>query len=548
MAETSSKSKKTHQIQKEGENPSKFYTHFLFKAFAVTLFCVIVPLFTSQSPDLNNQTRLLELLHLVFVGIAVSYGLFSRRNYDGGGGRKENAVHGNNHRFENAHSYLSRILHVSSVFDDDHDNNGNESEPSDESAAGGYSKVQTWRNRYQMNSSEVVLAKDHEAVVGQVSSKIREKPLLLPVRSLNLSRVSDSGENLTVSGVNSDRRRQLYKSLSENSVNHNNVVLPSPIPWGSRSSGIESQPLIRSEAAIESLPMINSPKKSTPLANSYTESLAKSAEDSWRKNSFYGGFHPPPPPPPPPPFHKAAAKKDLSGGYRIERKESNHKMKLAEGSSKTFRTARSEAFSPPPPPPPPPLEFYKSIPAKPRVSELRVTSNHETMPSENSIRRVRWGDPIINGSNQGRILGKGSVESPKKNKGYDPEMGKEAEKLGFGDRRDYLRNKTYKDFHEKRLDETDEEDSYSSEEDEMDDTGARSLDSQILGRSDMDGKSRREEEDGGSHSEGEEGRDVDKKADEFIAKFREQIRLQRIESIKRSAFACSNLSSRNPST
>ncbi|CAM8991966.1 unnamed protein product [Rhodiola kirilowii] len=32
------------------------------------------------------------------------------------------------------------------------------------------------------------------------------------------------------------------------------------------------------------------------------------------------------------------------------------------------------------------------------------------------------------------------------------------------------------------------------------------------------------------------GPDVDKKADEFIAKFREQIRLQRIESIKRSTY------------
>ena len=46
----------------------------------------------------------------------------------------------------------------------------------------------------------------------------------------------------------------------------------------------------------------------------------------------------------------------------------------------------------------------------------------------------------------------------------------------------------------------------------------------------------RREEAGGACSSGvdEEGPDVDKKADEFIAKFREQIRLQRIESIKRS--------------
>ncbi|KAF2315063.1 hypothetical protein GH714_038078 [Hevea brasiliensis] len=40
------------------------------------------------------------------------------------------------------------------------------------------------------------------------------------------------------------------------------------------------------------------------------------------------------------------------------------------------------------------------------------------------------------------------------------------------------------------------------------------------------------------------GPDVDKKADEFIAKFREQIRLQRIESIKRSSGQISRKASR----
>ena len=43
---------------------------------------------------------------------------------------------------------------------------------------------------------------------------------------------------------------------------------------------------------------------------------------------------------------------------------------------------------------------------------------------------------------------------------------------------------------------------------------------------------------------GEEGPDVDKKADEFIARFREQIRLQRIDSIKRSANRMARNSSR----
>ena len=45
-----------------------------------------------------------------------------------------------------------------------------------------------------------------------------------------------------------------------------------------------------------------------------------------------------------------------------------------------------------------------------------------------------------------------------------------------------------------------------------------------------------------SKTDGDEGPDVDKKADEFIAKFIEQIRLQRIESIKRSTRSARNSS------
>jgi hypothetical protein len=47
---------------------------------------------------------------------------------------------------------------------------------------------------------------------------------------------------------------------------------------------------------------------------------------------------------------------------------------------------------------------------------------------------------------------------------------------------------------------------------------------------------------GGIETVSDEGPDVDKKADEFIAKFREQIRLQRIESIKRSTRVAGNSS------
>ena len=45
-----------------------------------------------------------------------------------------------------------------------------------------------------------------------------------------------------------------------------------------------------------------------------------------------------------------------------------------------------------------------------------------------------------------------------------------------------------------------------------------------------------------SKTDGDEGPDMDKKANEFIAKFIKQIRLQRIESIKRSTRSARNSS------
>ncbi|KAJ4912442.1 hydroxyproline-rich glycoprotein family protein [Raphanus sativus] len=177
-------SKKTTQLgNKEDQNPRKFYSRFLFKALILAVFCSIVPVFLSQTPELANQTRLLELLHLIFVGLAVSYGLLSRRNYDGGGGSSDHDHNNTN----NPHVYVPKLLEVSSsVFNVGHES---ESEPSDDSS----SKIQTWRNKYQMKTPEVVLSRDNESTrfVDRVSSEVREKPLLLPVRSLNYSRVSD---------------------------------------------------------------------------------------------------------------------------------------------------------------------------------------------------------------------------------------------------------------------------------------------------------------------------------------------------------------------
>lgn len=48
------------------------------------------------------------------------------------------------------------------------------------------------------------------------------------------------------------------------------------------------------------------------------------------------------------------------------------------------------------------------------------------------------------------------------------------------------------------------------------------------------------DEEASNSGSGAEENEVDKKADEFIARFREQIRLQRIDSIKRSTKPRSN--------
>ncbi|CAE6192137.1 unnamed protein product [Arabidopsis arenosa] len=465
MVEARSSKKPTQLGNKEDQNPRQFYSRFLFKALILTVLCAVVPVFLSQTPELANQTRLLELLHLVFVGIAVSYGLFSRRNYDGGGGGgTSNSDHNKaDHSNNNSHSYVPKILEVSSVFNV---GNESESEPSDDSS-GDQRKFQTWKNKYHMKIPEV-----ETRFVERVSSEIREKPLLLPVRSLNYPRVSDS------SGDNSGRwekvrsKRELLKTLGDD----NSDVLPSPIPWRSRSSSskeVESLPSIKNMTTVESQPLIknltpsssfSSPRKSNPLPN-----LASQIHPS-----------PPPPPPPPPPlpaFYNSSSRKEHPGIYRVEKRESSvHKTKFAGG----------EVHPPPPPPPPPPVEYYKSAPTKFRLGSERRKSSEQKM-KRNSSKKVWWSDPIV-----------------------------ESRQLR-NDQRSFLGSKATEES---------ENEQHRRRENEIHDE----VEKKIV------------EEEGVSESNN--GSDVDKKADEFIAKFREQIRLQRIESIKRSANKISASSSR----
>ncbi|CAA0395519.1 unnamed protein product [Arabidopsis thaliana] len=472
MVEARSLKKPIQLGNKEDQNPRKFYSRFIFKALILTVLCAVVPVFLSQTPELANQTRLLELLHLVFVGIAVSYGLFSRRNYDEGG--SSNSDHNKaDHHNNNSHSYVPKILEVSSVFNVGHES---ESEPSDDSSRD-HRKFQTWKNKYHMKIPEV-----ETRFVDRVSSENREKPLLLPVRSLNYSRVSDS------SGDNSGRwekvrsKRELLKTLGDD----NSDVLPSPIPWRSRSSSsssssssskeVESLPSVKNLTTVESQPLIknltpsssfSSPRKSNPIPNLASE------------------FHPSPPPPPPPPpplpaFYNSSSRKDHPGIYRVERRESSvHKTKFAGG----------EFHPPPPPPPPPPVEYYKSPPTKFRLSNERRKSSEQKM-KRNAPKKVWWSDPIVESKEQ------------------DTEKNDQRSNLGS-----------------KAVEESENGEQRRGENEIHDEVEKKIVEEEGV-------------------SEINNGSDVDKKADEFIAKFREQIRLQRIESIKRSTNKISANSSR----
>ncbi|KAI0500245.1 hypothetical protein KFK09_018454 [Dendrobium nobile] len=163
--------------------PPKILSSFLYKAIIFAICIALLPLFPSQMPESANPTflsRTWELLHLLLVGIAISYGLFSRRNadHDFDKDKEKDAAFKSD-----TNSYVSRILHISSAFDDED------------------SKAETWSSQYHRADPVIV----------------ESKPLLLPVRSLKKSRVQNS-----------------------DSLGSSSAVLSSPIPWKSRSGRMEA--------------------------------------------------------------------------------------------------------------------------------------------------------------------------------------------------------------------------------------------------------------------------------------------------------------------
>lgn len=565
---------------------SKYFNQFLIKAVIVTIFLVILPLLPSQAPEFINQNLHAgswELLQLIFVGIAVSYGLFSKRNDDDDifcqSDKEQN--NSNNHRYskvDTAHSYVSTLLQVSSVFDDD------EAEIHS-STASDDNKVQTWNSRYYREEPDVVVVPKEKSVLekqnsGGIAARIDEKPLLLPVRSLKSRVIETNNESETVrpesaskpnsvsrsnsnlgskrySGSNSRKSRNGESrggGASQAKVEENieeNVVHRSPIPWRSRSGRFEMKKEDSADADAEtellgsylktpkmensdsrrmesrsfrssnpnsaafpcSCPSPNKPSPPTttpssptviqsPLTYFSSESQTKSVEDvaTVRKKVHYKSSPPPPPPPPPPPFlqNKCLLTKSKSSLSNI----SNYPQKEMRRSIRSVPSEFSETEIESPLDETPSLLLLKSVrtirqsepPVTKKSAAASVTTREFFDENDNIIENRGFTDKMMNNNNKTPNFKRQNFTE------LFPAADEEEE-----EKREVI---------EKILLETDNDD----DEDSITESEEDDYFDEVLGSSGT-----------------EEPADVDKKADEFIAKFREQIRLQRIESIRRSA-------------
>ncbi|KAI3852348.1 hypothetical protein MKW92_035254 [Papaver armeniacum] len=549
--------------------PSKFFSHFLSKSVLVGILLVLLPLFPSQAPEFVNQTiltRSWELVHLLFVGIAVSYGLFSRRNVEN---EKEN-----NSKLDTTQSYMSRILQVSSVFDDEMEN------PS--SSGTDENKIQTWNSQYYRGNSTVVMAEtgslldEHNRTISSSNfssnDKSSHKPLLLPVRSLR-SQVPKADETKPVcqsSGLSSgslSRSGSGGKIPSQNSLGRTSgekmggldpsvleeklkesVVLPSPIPWRSRSGRFEFKDDVggggsggatppsytvpppsvgesevdrvnsfvrRSTIPWSSRPNSTSPspRKLSPAPSFSSEVQAKNSEDSGKRRGYYKSSPPPPPPPPPPMLHKSPP---MVPNYRSNADQITSTMKSGEEGYNSARSFQNELkdFSRNKREGLPPSRMSVSSSVRDSVKP-EAKSRHNSFDGSSSllgksVRTVRANEQtdesVYGGGTKAEVFERNSYNeiSPPK----PPPFSK------------YPKEENKKQIFEHVLADSDEE---GTDFETNASQGNSDAEESIMSKNPI------------SETSPPDPNEVDKKADEFIAKFREQIRLQRIDSIKRTS-------------
>ncbi|KAG8092567.1 hypothetical protein GUJ93_ZPchr0012g18975 [Zizania palustris] len=453
---------------------------FPFRVAVFALFVLMLPLVPSPQVPAGLAGRgeaflakAWELLHLLFVGIAVSYGLFGRRNDAGRRADDEKDVAAAAAAAAAAKpdaGYVSQMLHDSLVFDD-----GGGDEVLDSPGA----KVRSWSALHHPDEPVVMVAtggggRSHAADAQQA-------PMSLPVRTLKPQQVDSNA------GYSHGEPRARPRRNSQDTAGAHETVLPSPIPWRSRSGRFDASPSPSP-----------SPKTLSPASSLSKEALAKASEDyANRRRSPYKSS-PPAPPPPPPPFlvhgyHPAAERRTAAKSFKEELQDLSMRGRV-DHYPQSSHSFSSSAYS------------SNSSPANPRSSIDGSSSSYYSVGR--SVRTTRAREVV---QSQSQELPGVAGDAPDLRGTDDPYGGYSAyqsiPRFQYERESDPILGKVTISSETESSDDDDDGDGEFS-------TGANSP---------------RE-----STPEVDEN-EVDKKAEEFIARFREQIRLQRIASIKKSA-------------
>ncbi|KAG6501366.1 uncharacterized protein LOC121997884 [Zingiber officinale] len=273
----------------------------LYKLILFVIVIALLPMFPSQAPEFIEEsifTRLWELLHLLFVGIAVSYGIFSQRNAEPDTDKELLQ------KEESPHSFISQMIHASPVFDEEDDGIGSMNERN----------IQSWSFQCYKNEPPNLVASKH---------------LLLPVRSIKQQNQENDEQSTS---ANYGIEDHLFDSENES------AVLPSPIPWisrsGSKGNKVEQVAGIKGSSIIPSTPA--SPTLPSPRHLSPSPSFSS---DTSKPKIIYKSKASPPPPPPPPPYYL----KHEHGNHATARRL---KEELKNSSRRECRDATNDITSP----------------------------------------------------------------------------------------------------------------------------------------------------------------------------------------------------------
>ncbi|CAN6324557.1 unnamed protein product [Urochloa humidicola] len=491
---------------------------FPFRAAVLALCVALLPLLPA-APEAGGEggagqallAKVCELLHLLFVGIAVSYGLFSRKNSSaadhglagtGGGTEKDAAAAAAAPETVKADArYAWRMFRDSMAPFDDEDEEGVLPEsPSPGGGGGGRERMRSWSAVHHRSEDPVVVVSGG----GGGGGRNGQAALSLPVRALKPQPAAAAGE----------------------------TVLPSPIPWRSRSGRRPASPSPPPSPSP-------SPKRLSPASSVARETLAKASEEEYyaakhrrspyrssSSSSFSSPPPAPPPPPPPPPFlvhgyHRPAVERRRAAAVAKSFKEElqDHNMRGRWEDDEDHYSPNTSVFN----------SAYSyssnSSPAKPRNSfdGGGGGGGSSSAPVGKSVRTIRAScrEPAafqIQAQSQEELRDDAGD-------GRDA-VGVEGLEESYG----YRAYQSIPRFqYERSVSDpilggvaVSSDDTESSDDDDDGDGGGA--------YSTRTTNSPRE-----STTPEVDENEVDKKAEEFIARFREQIRRQRIESIKKSA-------------